>query len=97
MAIVRINEFRAAIGKAAGLRDFLASVISTIQQAPGCQHCELLVDHEDPERFAIIETWDSIAAHQAAAMRIPPEKMAEVRALLGDSPRGRYYDPLDGR
>ena len=96
MAIVRINEFQAAAGKAEGLREFLASVVTQIEGAAGCQRVELLAAHEDAARFAIIETWDSIAAHQAAAMRIPPEQMAEVKALLGDAPRGRYYEPLSG-
>lgn len=67
-------------------------MIETVKQAAGCRDCELLVDHEDPSRFAIVETWDSIADHQAAATRVPPEKLAEVRALLAESPRGRYYD-----
>jgi quinol monooxygenase YgiN len=92
MAIVRINEFTAAPNQAAGLRHFLSSVIATVTAAPGCLGCELLIAHEDPTRLAIIETWESIAAHQAAATRIPPEKMAEVKALLGEAPRGRYYD-----
>jgi quinol monooxygenase YgiN len=94
MSIVRINEFKAAAGKADGLREFLGSVIAQIKGAAGCQRVELLADHEDATRFAIVEAWDSIEAHQAAATRVPPEKMAEVQALLGDTPRGRYYDPL---
>jgi len=94
MTIVRINEFSAAPNQAAGLRAFLSSVIATVTEAPGCLHCELLVDPEDLARFVIVERWESIAAHQAAAQRIPAEKMAEVKTLLGDAPRGRYYEPL---
>jgi len=94
MSVVRINEFKAAAGKAEGLREFLGWVIAQIRGAAGCQRVELLADQEEATRFAIVEVWDSIEAHQAAATRVPPEKMAEVRALLGDAPRGRYYDPI---
>jgi hypothetical protein len=36
--------------------------------------------------------WDDIASHQAAAAAIPPEKLAEVRPLLAEPPKGRYYE-----
>jgi quinol monooxygenase YgiN len=94
MAIVRINDFHAAPDQAAALRAFLSSVIDVIQTSPGCQGCQLLVQHDDPTRLVIVETWDSVAAHQAAATRIPPEKLAEVRPLLAEPPSGRYHDQL---
>ena len=94
MAIVRINEFRALADQVAALHAFLGSVIDLVAQAPGCQGCQLLIDHEDPSRFLILETWASLAAHQAAAAQIPPAKLAEARALLAEPPKGRYYDPV---
>ena len=93
MSVVRINEFHAAAGKATALREFLRAVIAEIQTAPGCQGCDLLADQEDNTALVIVETWESVAAHQAAAGRIPPEKIAEVRPLLAAPPKGRYYDP----
>jgi quinol monooxygenase YgiN len=92
MAVTRINDFRAAQGKEVALRAFLASVIGMIREAPGCQACELVVDQEDRAHLVFIETWTDVAAHQAAATRIPPAKMAEVRPLLAEPPKGRYYD-----
>jgi quinol monooxygenase YgiN len=94
MPIVRINEFRAAPDKAAALRDFLRSVIEVIETSPGCERCELLADQEDSARLVIVEKWASVAAHQAAAERIPPEKLAEVRPLLAQPPSGRYHDVI---
>jgi quinol monooxygenase YgiN len=94
MAIIRINEFRAAPEKSTALRAFLRSVIHIVEQSPGCVKCELAVDVEDAARLVIIETWDSIAAHKAAATRVPPEKLAEVRPLLAEPPRGQYYEQL---
>ena len=72
MAITRINEFQAKPDRAAALCDFLRSVIARIIDAPGCRSCELLVQHDDPTRLAIIEVWGSVEAHQASASRIPP-------------------------
>src|SRR5688572_30129853 len=92
MAIVRINEFRAAPGKSAELREFLASVISVIEHADGCLACELLTDREDDTRLVIVETWESVPAHQAAAAKIPPEQMARFHPLVAEPPKGRYYD-----
>jgi quinol monooxygenase YgiN len=91
MPIVRINEFQAAPGKAASLHAFLADVVGVIEQAPGCREVLLLTEHEDPTRLVIVETWDSIDAHKAAASMIPPAKLAEVQPLLAAPPRGRYY------
>lgn len=94
MPIVRINEFHAPSDKAAALQEFLSAVIAVIEAAPGCQSCQLLVAPDDASRIAIIETWDSIAAHQAAASLIPAEKLAQVRPLLAEPPQGRYYQPV---
>jgi quinol monooxygenase YgiN len=91
MAIVRINEFHAVTGKATALLEFLRAVIDVVKGSSGCHGCQLLVDAEDDLRLAIVETWDSIAAHQAAAGKIPPEKLAEVMPLLATPPQGRYY------
>ena len=93
MSIVRLNEFCAPEGKGAALGDFLAGVIAVIRDSPGCLDVELLADPSDPTRFAIVERWVDVAAHQAAAGRVPPEQMAQVRPLLAEPPRGRYYEP----
>ena len=92
MAVVRINEFTAAAGQAEALRAFLASVIALIEGAHGCEAVELLVAQEDPSQLVVLETWESVAAHKAAAARVPPEKIAEVMPLLGGPIKGRYYD-----
>jgi quinol monooxygenase YgiN len=93
MSITRINDFRAAAGKAQALRVFLAAVIAIIRQTRGCQSVQLLIDREDPDHLVIVEAWDDIVSHQAAAAAIPPEKLAEVRPLLAEPPKGRYYEP----
>jgi quinol monooxygenase YgiN len=94
MAIVRINDFRAAPGQAAALREFLTAVIDVIETSPGCQAVQLLVDPEDATRLVVVETWDSVASHQAAAASIPPEQLAQVRPLLAGPPSGRFYERI---
>lgn len=93
-AITRINEFRAPPDKATALRNFLTSVIALILDAPGCRSCQLLRHHEDPTRFAIIETWDSVAAHQASVSRMPPSLLQQAQTLFAELARGAYYDPV---
>ena len=93
MSVTRINEFHAGPGRSDALCDFLKSIIGMVVSSPGCLACELLVDSEDASQLVILETWDSIAAHQAAAKIIPPEKIAEVMPLLAEPVIGRYYRP----
>ena len=94
MTITRINEFQAHPDRVTALRDFLRSVIALILEAPGCRSCELLRQHDDPTRFAIIEVWDSIDAHQASVSRIPPALMQQAQTLFAAPARGAYYDPV---
>jgi quinol monooxygenase YgiN len=93
MPVTRINDFRAAPAKEKALRDFLSSVIAVIKGCPGCRSVELLADQEDTAHLVIVEVWDDVVAHKAAASAIPPEKIAEVMPLLAEPPKGRYYDP----
>ena len=94
MPITRINEFRAPADKASALGDVLQSVIARILDAPGCRSCQLLRHHDDQARFAIIEVWDSLELHQAAASRIPPELFAQAMTLFAEPARGASYDDM---
>lgn len=90
--VTRINTFEAQPGKAGELRDFLASVIDAIIDAAGCRSVELLIGRDSPSRLAIVETWDSVDAHKAAAGRIPPEMMQKAMTLFASPPGGAYYE-----
>jgi quinol monooxygenase YgiN len=91
MTVTRINEFRAQVGKADALRDFLLSVVPTIESSVGCQACQLLQSHDDPTRFVVVEVWDSIEAHQASVKNIPAGAFEHVMQLLASAPSGAYY------
>ena len=90
--VTRINTFEAQPGRSDELRDFLASVIEAIIGAAGCRSVELLVGRDSPSRLAIVETWESVDAHKAAAARIPPEMMQKAMALFASPPLGTYYE-----
>jgi len=92
MTITRINDFYAASGREGALREFLQSVISVIKDAPGCLDAELLVESENATHLVIVEKWQDVAAHQAAANLIPPGKLAQVQTLLAAPPKGIYYE-----
>ena len=91
MSITRINRFQAKQGMVEELHAFLQSIISMVLQAPGCESCKLLRNQEDAHELVIIEEWASVAAHQAAAKNIPPEKIAAVMPMLANPPSGAYY------
>jgi quinol monooxygenase YgiN len=94
MPITRLNEFRALPDKGADLRAFLQSIIGLIEDAPGCISVTLLANTDDPARFAIVEEWRDVEAHQASVTRIPPGKIAEVQALIAEPPKGAYYQAI---
>jgi len=91
MAITRINTFEAKPGKAAALREFLTSVISLISDAPGCRSVELLLGADNSGQLAIIEVWDSVAAHQGSVSRIPPHLFKQAQDLFAAPAVGAYY------
>lgn len=91
MSVTRINEFRAKDGEDDSLYALLASFLPIIASADGCQSCQLLHKLDDPARLVIIEAWDSVEAHQAAAEMIAPQNLEKAQELLACPPRGAYY------
>jgi len=89
--ITRINHFEAKQGLENELFAFLQSSISLVEGSPGCRSCRLLRSTENPAQLAIIEEWESIAAHQNAAKAVPPDKMKQAMALFASPPKGTYY------
>ena len=91
MAVTRINQFEAKPGRGVELRQCLESVIGTIRGSAGCRSCQLLEAIDQAERLAVLEVWDSVEAHQAAAKAIPPPKLQEAMALLAAPATGAYF------
>jgi quinol monooxygenase YgiN len=91
MSVTRINEFRARGGQGGALRRRLELFLPIIRSSQGCRSCELLEGLDDPDQIAIVEVWESVEAHQAAAQNIPPETIQETVALLAEPAKGVYY------
>ncbi len=91
MSITRVNEFTALEGKAEALGDYLASIVPVIESADGCIYCQLLRGHDDPSRFLVIETWDSIASHQLSVQGIDRKEFLRAMQMLAVSPRAEYF------
>jgi quinol monooxygenase YgiN len=94
MSVTRIGEFQAKQESIEGMRDFLISIMPGIKSSQGCESVQLYQSQDDPTRFTMIEVWDSIESHQASVKNIQPEKLAEIRPLLGSSPSGSYFQLL---
>jgi heme-degrading monooxygenase HmoA len=91
MAITRINHFEAKAGSEQALFAFLQGIVGAIQSAPGCQSVKVLRSTVDAKYVAVIEEWETVEHHQAAAKAIPREKADEVRPLLAKPPNGMYF------
>jgi quinol monooxygenase YgiN len=94
MSISRIGEFTGKAETINELKDFLLSILPLIRSSPGCESVQLFQSQEDPTRFTMIENWDSVESHRASVKNIPPEKLAEIRPLLGATPSGSYYESV---
>jgi len=91
VSITRINEFQAREGEGGALRTVVESFVPAIRSAPGCHSCRLLQGDDDPDRIVVIEEWESVADHRAAAEGIPSDALQQVKALLAGPPRGGYF------
>jgi len=92
MSVTRLNEFRARPDKIEELRAFLSTVAEGIAALSGCQSSRLLQSQGDQARFVVLEVWDSIEAHQAAAQNIAPDSIAGVMELIDGRPQGEYFN-----
>jgi quinol monooxygenase YgiN len=93
MSIVRLGEIQAQPGKGAALLALLEKYfVPGIEASAGWQAYQILRRQDEPERITIVEVWESGEAHRASAQAIPPEALADVRALIAAPPSGAYYE-----
>lgn len=93
--ITRINEFQAIEGEAVALGKFLSELQQYISGCFGCESCLVLQQPDNICAYAVIERWESEAAHKASLAGFPVEKMQAAMPLFGAPPRGAYYVVLD--
>ena len=92
MSIYRIGETHAKPELIGELREFLMSIAPMIKLSHGCEAVQLYQSHEDPAKFIMIETWDTLESHQTSVKNIPPEMLEQIRPLLATSPSGGYFE-----
>jgi len=91
VSVVRINEFRALVGRRDDLRDALNAVLPSIREAAGCIACQLLESQDDPLKFVVLEVWTTRAAHAEGVRDIPGDTLRRTMTLVDDVPRGEYF------
>jgi len=91
MSITRINHFTAAQGKEQELLTFLQSLVPYISGSSGCMMCEVLCQHDNNEKFVVIEKWDNVESHQQSLANFPVDEMEAAMALFGQPPSGAAY------
>lgn len=63
MSVTVIYELRAADGKASQLLDLLQQARAFGLTVDSCEGYEVYQGKDDPDRFVMVETWSSVAAH----------------------------------
>ena len=96
MSVTRVNEFFAKPHELENLRQILSSIRSEICAAKGCREFRILECDTEPNRFVILETWDSIESHEAAVQKISMETIERAKAMLASTPDGNYYSEVTG-
>ena len=91
MTVTRINHFEAKPETAERLYTFMLDMVTKVRMLPGCRSVKLLRSTENPARFAVVEEWDSIEAHQKAATTIPPADLEKAKSLVAKPPAGEYF------
>ena len=94
MSVYRIGEVQAKEGSNEDLREFLLSIVSTIEASEGCESVQLYQSQDNPSKFMIVEVWNDVEYHKASVKNIPAEKLGEIRALLATSPSGSYFNRI---
>ena len=91
MSVIRINKFQAKAGQGDQVRDILRSFDSIFRSNAGYESHQVLQNVDDPNQVVVIEVWESVTAHQAAAQNIPVHAFEQVMSLLDGRPSGTYY------
>lgn len=91
MTITRVNEFEAREGCSDELRQYLETILPEIEGSEGCLYAHLLQGHDNPQRFLIIETWESIPAHQLAIQDIDKHEFVRTLQRLAHPPQAEYF------
>lgn len=91
MSVLRINKFHTKEGQGDKVREILRSFDAVFRSNAGYESHKVLQNVNDPNQIVVIEVWESVEAHQAAAQKIPVHAFESVMSLLDGRPSGEYY------
>jgi quinol monooxygenase YgiN len=91
MSIIRINEFQAKEGQGSDLLELLNSSAPIPASTEGLHSYQILQNLNDPTRIVVIETWDTVEAHQRSAKKIPVSVFEKAVRMMSTPPKGDYY------
>ena len=92
MSIVRHYVMQAKPGGGDRLAAVLGEIVALVRPVPGCEDAEALRDQTDPERFVLIERWDSVESHRAAGPHLQRDLLPQLIAALNGQPDAAYCD-----
>jgi quinol monooxygenase YgiN len=77
------------------LRQLLAKYVVLARDEPGCRNIDLVASATQPNRYLVIEKWESAEAQRAHFDAAPMVELAEgCRGLLAGPPRIDLHDPI---
>jgi quinol monooxygenase YgiN len=90
--VAALLEFRFKPEVLGQVPDAISRTLAVTRKFDGCQRIDVLVDHEDPSRYLLVEVWDSME-HDAAyrEFRASPAGASELGPLLAAPPIVLYY------
>jgi len=90
--VAALLEFRFKPDVLDQVPDAVSRTLAVTRKFDGCQRIDVLVDHEDPSRYLLVEVWDSME-HDAAyrEFRASPAGASELGPLLIAPPVVMYY------
>ncbi|SDC05215.1 Quinol monooxygenase YgiN [Sphingomonas sp. YR710] len=94
MTVVRHYLLHAIEGHDAALETVLSEITDFFRAQPGALGLDLLRDCGNERRFLLIERWETIEAHGAAAQLLPQPLIKRLIAALDGPPEGTYFDYL---
>lgn len=90
--IAALLEFRFRPDVLDQVPEAISRTLAVTRKFDGCQRIDVLVDHEDPSRYLLVEVWDSME-HDTAyrEFRASPGGASELGPLLAAPPALMYY------
>jgi quinol monooxygenase YgiN len=93
--IVVTMAFEATDATDERLRQLLARYVVLARDEPGCRNIDLVASATRPNRYLLIEKWDSAEAQRAHFDASPMVELAEAcRGLLAHAPSIDLHDPI---